>query len=359
MDDLCVKAGRRAYEIIRNGGFSLDRIRTYFAPAVGPRWLIASGFDLTLMGKNVLGRSNLVWLVGASAGAWRLAAWLQPEPEKSYRALMEAYTNTTYTRQDTPATVLNSLSGIINSYLEDDALPFALSNTFFRLAVITARGRHLVASENSLVQRIGLAVCFLANALSRSSIHSFAERIVFYNGARPPYFCLKPGFKGRFIPLSSTNFKTAVLASGAIPLVVAGVRDVFGAPKGIYRDGGLIDYNISTDYTEKPEEITLFFHHQERIIPGWLDKRLKKRQPPEGSLDNVLMIYPSENFVSRLPGEKVPDRDDFLTFIDDPASRIRNWQKAVEMSSSFGEQFLNMIESGRIRHLVGKLKSSE
>ena len=69
MEHLRVRAGRRAYEQIRAGGFNLDRIGTYFGPAGGPRWLVTSGFDLTLLKEGALGRTFPVWLVGASAGA--------------------------------------------------------------------------------------------------------------------------------------------------------------------------------------------------------------------------------------------------------------------------------------------------
>src|SRR5512134_1647184 len=106
MDNIRVRAGRRAYDLIRAGGFNLESIGTYFGPAGGPRWLVASGFDLTLLKEGVLGRRYPVWLVGASAGAWRFATWLQPEALKSYRSLIEAYITAVYGRHDTPATVL-------------------------------------------------------------------------------------------------------------------------------------------------------------------------------------------------------------------------------------------------------------
>jgi len=147
MDSIRVKAGRQAYELIRAGGFSLDRIGTYFGPAGGPRWLVASGFDLTLLEEGLLGRTRPVWLVGASAGAWRFAAWLQPEALKSYRALMDAYITAIYGRKDTPETILQSLIGIVNAYVEDDALPFALASKRYRLAVLTCRSGYLLATE--------------------------------------------------------------------------------------------------------------------------------------------------------------------------------------------------------------------
>ena len=355
MSNICIKAGKRAYEIIQDGGFHFDRVTTYFGPATGPRWLITSGFDLTLLKNGLLGRSKAIHLVGSSAGAMRFAAWLQPEPEQSYRTLIESYIGITYKRNDTPATVLESLVNLANSYIEDDALSFALTNKKYRLAIITARARNLMASELKWVQRTGIGICFLFNAINRSYIHDFAERVVFYNGPKPPHFCLRPGYRGRYIRLNEINFKYAVMASGAIPLVVAGIKDIYGAPSGVYRDGGLIDYHLTHNYAPTNEDIILFFNHQERIIPGWLDKRLSYRRPQADILDNVVMIYPADTFIAKLPGGKVPERDDFAIFIDDPASRIKNWRRAVELAQPLGEEFLELVESKKIKDVVEKI----
>jgi hypothetical protein len=354
-ENIRVRAGKHAYDLIRAGGFSLDRIATYFGPAGGPRWLAASGFDLTLIREGALGKRQPVWLVGASAGAWRFAAWLQPEAEKSYRALMEAYIGATYGRKDTPETILQSLTAIINSYIDDDALSFVLACKPYRLAILTCRAEHLTASESPWVQKMGFVLGLLANLLHPSLVHRFAERIVFYYGAQPPDFCLRKGFRGRFFPLNEVNFKAAVIASGAIPLAVAGVRDIFGAPDGVYRDGGLIDYHINQDYRTRSGGLTLFFHHQERIIPGWMDKRIKRRRPPDGFLDSVVMVYPSEGFVESLPDGRIPDRGDFETFIDDPATRIANWRRTTALAAPLGEDFLELIASGRLQDVVERL----
>jgi len=268
---------------------------------------------------------------------------------------MDAYIETVYGRKDTPETVLRSLNAIINAYIEDDALPFALAHKRYRLVVLTSLVRNLAASERRWVQKAGFLLSFLANAVHPSLIHRFAERIVFYYGPHPPDFCLRKGFRGRFFALSEVNFKSAVVASGAIPLAVSGVRDIFSAPYGIYRDGGLIDYHINQDYSTRDRGLTLFFHHQERIIPGWMDKRLKKRRPPEAFLESVLMVYPAEEFVAKLPGGRIPDRGDFRTFVDDPATRIANWRQSVELAAPLGEEFLELVASGRLKDVVEKL----
>lgn len=352
MDSLQIRAGRDACALIRDGGFSLDAVRACYGPASGPRWLVASGFDRTLLSSGLLGNQRPVLLAGSSAGAWRFAAWVQPEPEKSYATLLESYITAPYRRGHTPQQILKTLAGIINTYLERDAVPFALANRKYRLAVSTMRCRHLAASERPWIQHAAFAASYLLNIASPAAMRAFGERVMFYNGPKPPSFCLQGDFKGRYIRLSETNFRTAILASGAIPVVVAGVHDIYGAPTGVYRDGGFFDYHLTQRYTERDDEVTLFFNHQERIIPGWMDKKRLQRRPPEEILHNVLMVFPSESFVQGLPGGKVPDRDDITAFIDDPETRIRNWRRAVAQSARLGEEFLELVESGRIRHVV-------
>ncbi len=355
MGNICIKAGKEAYEIIKDGGFNLDMVASYFAPAGGPRWLVASGFDLTLLKSRLLGKIKPALLVGASAGAMRFAAWLQPAAEDCYLRLMDAYISMPFGKKDRPATVFDSLNNVINAYLEDDALSFALASKQYRLAVITARAKNLLASEVHWVQSFGFGLCFFMNCLDRSHLYNFAERVVFYTGAKPPDFCFRKDFHGRYVALTEVNFKHAVLASSAIPLVISGVRDIYGAPDGVYRDGGLIDYHLTHRYGAKKGDVALFFHHQERIIPGWLDKRLTSRKPDGGSLDNVLMVYPSPEFVAKLPGGRIPDRTDFATFINDPRRRMENWRRAAEIAAPLGEEFLELVFSGKIREATEKL----
>ncbi len=354
MNQLRIKAGDRAYKVIKDGGFSCDSISTYFGPAVGPRWLISSGFDLTLLANGILGRLRPVHLIGSSAGAWRFAAWVQPDAVNCYRKFLDAYIDLNITKADTPSTVLEKCKDLINLYLEDDALPFALANKKYRLVVITSRARNLVASEKKWLQKTGLLAGYLMNFFSRSNVYRFADRVVFYQGSKPPAFCFRPRFCGSFVGINEINFKSAVLASGAIPLVISGVHDIYNAPYGVYRDGGLIDYHLSHQFAVRDNDIVLFFHHQERIVPGWLDKKLTRRMPDVETLSNVLMIFPAQSFMEKLPGQKVPDRDDFLTYMEDPETRIKNWRKAVELAAPLGEEFLELVASGKIKDVVEK-----
>ena len=179
-------------------------------------------------------------------------------------------------------------------------------------------------------------------SLTLARFTAFSKELSSTAAPNPPAFCLNDTFRGRYIPLNPFNFKHALLASGAIPLVVAGVRDIFGAPHGVYRDGGLVDYHINEPYSHEPGNITLFSHHQEHIRPTWMDKNLKSRRTPTALMDNVLMIYPTPEFVAALPDSKIPDRTDFTTYIDNQPQRIRNWQQAVDQSAHLGEVFCEL-----------------
>jgi len=355
MADICVKAGKHVFQMIQEGTFSFDGVTTFVGPGAGPRWLIAAGFDLTFLKQEVLGAARPVHLVGTSAGALRFAAWAQPEYEKSYHALMDSYISMVFSRRDNRRSVMRSIAGLIDDYVEDDALPFALANRRYRLAIITARARNLVKSETALLQGVGLGATFLFNLIHPSLVNRFFQRVVFHNSAIPPSFCLDGAFRGRAVPLNQINFKHVLMATSAIPMVASGVRDIYGAETGVYRDGGLTDYQLNHQYAGSPDDIILFFNHQERIVPAWMDKHLFYRTPPARYLENILMIYPSVEFVEKLPGGKVPDRGDFRLYMKDPKGRMRNWRKAVAMTRHFGEEFLELAASGRLRRIVEKL----
>jgi hypothetical protein len=56
-----------------------------------------------------------------------------------------------------------------------------------------------------------------------------------------------------------------------------------------------------------------------------------------------------------LPGEKIPDREDFFTFANNPDERIKRWDHVCKASEILGQVFMEDNESGRIRELVRPL----
>jgi len=355
MDGICVSAGKNVYEVIQDGGFDFDRVTTYVGAASGPRWLVASGFDLSLLENGVLGNNRPVVLAGASAGAMRFAAWVHPEPEKSYRRLIDAYISMNFTRKDKPEEILQSIRDLIDSYIDDDAIQFVLASKKYRLAIMTVRARRLASSDVRWLQGLAIGTGFVCNALNRRMIHRFFQRVVFHNSPIPPPFCLDHDFRGQAVALNKVNFKHALLASSAVPLASAGVRDIYGAPNGTYRDGGLTDYQLNQKYAGEKGAITLMFNHQRHLTPTWMDKGLPSRQPPREYLEDLLMVYPSDDFIRKLPYNRVPDRGDFKRYADNHSKRMRTWRQVVETSKHLGEEFLGLVESGRLRDVVKRI----
>ena len=53
------------------------------------------------------------------------------------------------------------------------------------------------------------------------------------------------------------------------------------------------------------------------MVPGWLDKPLKHRHRASPQLDNVVVLAPRPDWVTTLPGGKLPDRSDFKAYWHD------------------------------------------
>ena len=152
--------------------------------------------------------------------------------------------------------------------------------------------------------------------------------------------------------MTETNLLDAVTASGSIPLVMNGVRNIHGAPPGTYRDGGILDYHLDLP-TSDPDRLTLYPHFFDWMKPGWFDRRLAWRKHDPAHTDRTILVCPSPGFIARLPMGKVPDRTDFANFSQ--TERVRLWQQAVSQCRVLGEEFNDVLDRGqlaaRLEHL--------
>ena len=108
------------------------------------------------------------------------------------------------------------------------------------------------------------------NVIQSGLMSVFYERAIFHTPKIEPGFVSK-GYKGILARINEKNIEQVALATGSLPYLIKGVAGIFGAPEGVYRDGGLINYQLNQDYSPG-DGLTLFFHYQERITPGWFDK---------------------------------------------------------------------------------------
>jgi hypothetical protein len=353
---LAYRAGPQVLSLIRDEGLDPRRVRVFAAPAGGPKWLVSVGFDRAIIRSRFLAEgSGRVLLAGSSAGAWRCLSMACSNPLEAHERLRMVYSRNAFTRQDTPRTISEALQRNVAGFLGDSDIPYILQHPVFDLAVHVVRSKGPAASENRLMQASALIAAAALNALTPLAMRLFAQRVVFFSGASAPPFVLH-SFRGAFFRLTSQNIRMVALATGSLPCIIAGVRDVPGAVPGVYRDGGLVDYQLNQDYHPPEGTMTLFFHYRERIIPAWLDKALYWRKPSMETVARILQVYPTQAFMDLLPGKRLPDRTDFTDFMDRPKERIRRWDDVSELSEILGSEFLESVQSGKIRQLVQPLR---
>ncbi|HTY22713.1 MAG TPA: hypothetical protein VMC85_06260 [Desulfomonilaceae bacterium] len=355
MSYLQYKAGPSILGLIRDEGLSPERVRVFAGPAGGPKWFVSVGFDRMLIKSRFLQRgSERVVLAGASAGAWRCLTMACADPLDAHERLRIAYSRNIFTAEDTPESISRALRNNVEAFVKPKDVSAILGHPVYSLAIHAVRAKGLAASENRKAEAAALIAAAVMNFFSPSGVELVFERVIFFSGLQAPDF-LHGKFHGAAVELTSENLSSAALATGSLPYIVAGVRNVSGAPPGIYRDGGVVNYQLNQDYLPGVGGITLFFHYQERITPGWFDKPLFWRSPAAPQLERVLQVFPSPDFIRLLPDGRLPDRNDFIVYADNAPERIRRWDEVSRLSDILGEQFIEDVESGRICNLVQPL----
>ncbi len=351
-------AGKNALSIIRDGGLRPEQIKVMAGAAGGPKWLVLRGLDQVMFSSWFKGRTEPLFLIGSSIGSWRFAAVSRSNPLSAINNLQAAYTNQIYETKPTAEEVTSESMNILDHFLDETGVNEIVDHPYLRLSITTVRCRWPVANDNRVFLALGLAGAFLANLLNRKWLRFFFERSLFYHPAIAPPFLNMEGFPITRTPFGAKNLKPALLASGSIPMVMSGTKDIPDAPSGIYRDGGIIDYHLDLPFLQDEEGLVLFPHYTDRIIPGWFDKKLSWRRPHASNMDNVLLICPDRQFIEGLPGKKIPDRNDFYLFKGKNQERIHCWQTVAKKSERLGQDFLDAVETGRISELVRPLAFS-
>ena len=342
-----LRGGPAAIAHIERHGLSPQDIACIPAAAGGPKGLALLPLD-RLLHIEWLKHVDRVELVGASIGAWRMAALAQPEPLAALERLQHVYVHEQrYPAKPTPLEVSRACRRLAAAVLDDRDLAVRKGAA---LTIVTARARGPLAHTES---RLAFGRAMLSNSLSRRRLAAFLERVVFQAGDAS--FLTEPfdEFGLVRVPIDAGNQHEALLASGTIPLVCAPVRDIGGAPHGRYWDGALVDYHLLLPYPRLVAartaagrgSIVLYPHFDSRVTPGWLDKHLPWRRTSRRHpwLDNVLLIAPSTSLIEQLPNRKLPDRRDFYRYGADHAGRERAWNGAIGECGRFADAVLGWM----------------
>ncbi|MEP1445126.1 MAG: patatin-like phospholipase family protein [Paraglaciecola sp.] len=345
MQVLDVYAGKNALARIKQQGFSADLFDYMLGASGGPKWFVLAGLDRYVFPEFFAGRCRPLNIIGSSAGAFRFACFAQDDPLSAINRLAERYSHTVYSDKPTAKEITEKGRALLEYVLGENGAQEIVNNPIIKAHFIVAKCKGLTQFEAKPIQMTGLIASASANVLKRKWLEKFYQRYLFSSPNSDLKLHDPNNMPSYSVPLTSTNLPQALMASGSIPIVIEGVKDIEGAPKGMYRDGGIIDYHF--DLTFGPQKgLVLYPHFYPKPVPGWFDKSLKKRLPHATSYDDVVMLVPSDEFIASLPYGKIPDRKDFETM--PAAQRIEYWQRVISESDKLGQAFKDMYENQKI-----------
>ena len=343
---LQVHAGPRALAHLRERGLKPRDIHVVAGAAGGPKGLILLPLDAHIFGHWLPQGGHTVDLVGASIGAWRMAAACMPDPRSALERLGHDYIHERYGMRPghlpPPNEITARFAETLGRHFAAE-LSTVLAHPRWRLHIITARGRGLLDGADGLRMTLGFAAAVAMNAVHRRGLAASLERVWFSPDGRAPDW-MEDELPTTTVGLDAANFAPALLASCTIPFWLSTVQDIPGAPTGSYWDGGLVDYHVHLPYARQSEGLALIPHFQPRLVPGWLDKPLRWRHRASAHLDNAIVLSPSPEWVQTLPGGKIPDRADFKRHRQHPQERERLWQRALEASRQLADEWAEWVD---------------
>jgi hypothetical protein len=331
-----------------------------------------------------------VHLVGASIGAWRMAAACLNQPQQALERLERDYIGQHYALQPgekRPAAArVSALFGQNLQAFYGGRVDEVLRHPRYRLHVLTSRGRGLLKRELAGLTLVGYLGAFASNLVARRALGAWLQRVVFSSPQAGAGAMAQLPFDPRDYPtqqvaLTEDNFFDALQASCSIPFVLQSVNDIAGAPAGAYWDGGVTDYHLHLNYAATrcaitsvacdplykrataqntlqsepaPGGLVLYPHFQRSVVPGWLDKHLRWRHGASPFLDNMLLLAPNPEWVKTLPNGKLPDRGDFTHYGEDLVGRMCVWRQATAAAEQLAQEFdawLAQPDLGRVHRL--------
>jgi hypothetical protein len=335
--------GQQARTDLERAGGAPDAFRLLLAASGGPRWLGLVGIDRALTRFLKRRDSGRLPLLGASSGAWRVAAMACDDDGAAYDELEEAYISQRYEGKPTPQQVSETVRAYLSDIFTADRLRHAIERSPFQANLTTAILKKEKPSKGRLLA--SFAGLPLLNALDRNLLSLVLERGLFSAGPPPDGSPLDQGlawdsFPTRKIALEESNFVPALLASGSIPLVLAGIDAIPGAGPGHHLDGGLLDYHFEVE-SGGP---VVYPHFSADPLPGWLDRFPPFRRLSASARSHMCLLIPSQEQLSRYPGQLYPSRVDFTRLSND--QRIRRWRATVKENQAMERELTACLEAG-------------
>jgi hypothetical protein len=344
---LDIYAGENALKTIQEHGFKQELFTKMLGASGGPKWFTLFALDKYLFGDFFKGRSDELNIIGSSAGAFRFAALGQADPVAAITRLATHYSETVYSKNAKPDEITDKAKQLLDQVYAEKGVEELLNNEVVKAHFIVAKCHGLTAYESPLLQILGLSTSMVLNRINRKLIASQYQRFVFHHPKSQLKVLDRYAFNDTYISLDQTNLKDALLASGSIPLVMQAVKDINNAPKGTYRDGGIIDYHFDINLSPT-DGLTLYPHFNSQPKAGWFDKS-SNRSVDINNYKSVVMLSPSAEFIAALPYGKIPDRTDFTEM--EPAMRISYWKTVLNETERLAQSLEQLISDQNISQI--------
>jgi hypothetical protein len=340
---LSIYLGSEAARRIQQEGWSADLFSLLLGASGGPKWFILAQLDRLLFADFLQRSERTLSVLGSSIGSWRHACLAMPDPAAAIGALESGYLNQHYATKPTAAVVSEVSLGILQAVLGEHGAGALANHPRIHTHIVTARGRGPAGASSTPLLATGMGAAALGNAVSRRLLNPLFQRVVFHSRAEPNPGLALEDFNTRYCRLRQDNVCAALHASGAIPFVLTGERDIIGAPSGQYWDGGIIDYHFDLAQY-RGDGLILYPHFSADVVPGWFDKFLPWRKSAIDDIDKLVLLCPSDEFTADLPFGKIPDRSDFSRLPH--AERVRYWEQCIARGEALAEEFGALLEGG-------------
>lgn len=338
-----IYAGQTALNTLREQGFHRQLFSTFLGASGGPKWFCLYGMDRYWFGEFFDDKTQPLNLLGSSAGAFRAACFAQSDPVAAIDRLAKHYSETVYSKKAKPAEISRKAVELVETLFGANGKAEVVNNSHFKAHFIVARALGLTSFDNQYLQGAGLIKSYLRNKKDRGLLKKQYQRFVFAQSTSTLKFQDPDNIPTFNASLSEQNVAQALLASGSIPMVMNGIKNIPGAPLGMYRDGGIIDYHFDLELQD--EGLTLYPHFNAEPKAGWFDKTSKRGVRPS-SYDKTVLICPSKDFVASLPYGKIPDRNDFTKLA--PDERIKYWQTVLAKTQQCADQLAEFVDKQKI-----------
>lgn len=387
MSILQIQAGKHALAHIREHGLSPDDIKAVFGASGAAKWLAICGLDRAIFGSWLSQSQHPIAVLGTSVGAMKLAAAVQQDCQTRLAEFASRYVEQRYDGKPTAAAVEQQTDAVIAAALGADGDQQVLRNDRYQFHCGAVHVSGPLAAADQRTQARGMAGLAASALRGKKSLSRRLTRVIFSSSAamagHPDCrsadiafpIASQDGMDTLNVPLDATNVRSALLASGAIPVYLNAVHlqqpaDTVVVSRNhhndqgrrsdqmlVLRDGGLLDYHpIPWNLSDNRHGLVLYPHFYSRLTECWFDKFYRWRRVSADRLENVILVSPSPEFVRSLPGGCIPDRRDFIRFQDRDELRMQRWREAIARSEELGAAWMEIAERGAWADVVTPIR---